>query len=195
MTPFQVYKRYLAIKSHFTNPKYNAIQYNYNIRANKNHFDKRNDKWFFHKLANHSDPDGLLISIILRQPDIYIGDIIKHYDEAVSVYLQRQKRISRLRYQFIEECRIIDLPTAFKVVNIKHPRLLTMVLNEEISSETFTILADLTEAFDYWDKKLKGDETYERYILRFKKYRSFLKYDKGEYRQIIKDIMNEYKRS
>lgn len=193
MTPFQAYKRYLALRAHFTQKKYNAIQYNFQFKAHKSTFDKRNDKSYFYKLANHPDLDGFLISLLIRQPEIYIGDIVKGFNDASHVYLQWQKRISRLKYQFIEECSTLDLQSAFKVVNISHPELLTKVLREEISPETFTILADITNAFEYWDKKLKGDVIYEHYQLRFKKYKSFLKYDRKEYLKLLKDIMNESK--
>ena len=49
MTPFQVYIEYLALKSHFSNEKYDYFKYNKKVRASVASFNKRSDKYWFEK--------------------------------------------------------------------------------------------------------------------------------------------------
>ena len=52
MDGFEVYKTYLAIKLHFTRDNYNFDQYNGGTRATNDSFNRRNDRFFFHRIAN-----------------------------------------------------------------------------------------------------------------------------------------------
>ena len=51
MDGFEVYKTYLAIKLHFTRDNYNFDQYNGGTRATNDSFNRRNDRFFFHRIA------------------------------------------------------------------------------------------------------------------------------------------------
>ena len=42
---------FLAIRTHFTNEKYDYFQMNGRLRANKESFNRRHDKHFFDKIA------------------------------------------------------------------------------------------------------------------------------------------------
>ena len=44
---YNAYITYLAIKQHFTSPEYDFIKYNGKVRASKDSFLKRRDKFFF----------------------------------------------------------------------------------------------------------------------------------------------------
>lgn len=49
MAPFEVYVNYLALKSHFSSPKYDYFKYNKKVRASLTSFNKRKDRYFFEK--------------------------------------------------------------------------------------------------------------------------------------------------
>ena len=51
MTPFEVYKTYLALKNHFTQAKYDYNKYCGKVRASLNSFYKRKDRFWFEKLS------------------------------------------------------------------------------------------------------------------------------------------------
>ena len=51
MTPFDVYKTYLALKNHFSKPKYDYIKYAGKTRASIEAFNKRKDKYWYEKLS------------------------------------------------------------------------------------------------------------------------------------------------
>ena len=42
---------YLAIRLHFQSPNYDFVKYNGEIKCSRDSFMKRNDRYFFHKLA------------------------------------------------------------------------------------------------------------------------------------------------
>ena len=51
MEPFQVFCEYLALKSHFSNPKYDYFKYNKKVRASLESYHKRRDRYFFEKTS------------------------------------------------------------------------------------------------------------------------------------------------
>ena len=53
MTPFEVYKQYVAVKLHFNNEKYDYIKCNGRTKnITQNSFAKRRDKYYFEKQCN-----------------------------------------------------------------------------------------------------------------------------------------------
>lgn len=191
MTPFSAYCRYVAIKNHFTNRTYDCHKYNFKVRASKPAFEKRNDKMFFYKIVKHPDLDGLLVSLFIRNPEVWIGDIVHGYAEAEELYREWKKRTQSLRYTFIEDLKKMDIKTDLKTPSNQYPPALLRMLRGEISVETVLILTEITGALDRWSKKLSGDIIYDRYELILKKYRSFLSYDKKEFKILLRNHLEE----
>lgn len=187
MTPFQAYCRYIAIKNHFTKKNYDCIKYNYKVSASPTSFEKRSDKSFFYALSKHPDVDGLLISLFIRNPELWIGDIVQGLSQAESLYVEWKKRTQSLKYIFTEDIKKLDLKKDLKCLNNQHPTALLRMLRGEISVETLVILSHLTGALDRWATKLTGDVIFDQYFLVLSKYRTFLTYDIKEYRKIIRD--------
>ena len=77
----QVYRMYLAMKQHFTNPKFDFFQYNGQINAKESTYQARNDFWYFETLAKKHTKDEiqelLLASFALSEDTskVWIGDI------------------------------------------------------------------------------------------------------------------------
>ena len=87
MTPFETYKLFLAIKAHFTNPKYDFFKYNGKVSASLDSFNRRRDKFHFAKLAKHKDPVGYLVSqYITGNFTGWVGDLFT--EEAGRVYTE-----------------------------------------------------------------------------------------------------------
>lgn len=186
MSPFEAYVRYSAIKAHFLQKNYDAVKYQFKIRAKKESFDKRKDKFFFHKLANHHDINGFLVSLFIRNPELWVGDIIQGSAEAESLYLNWKKRTQSLTYTFTEDLKKLNLRSCLKVMDHQHPDALIKMLQGEISIETLVILTDLTGCLDLWEKELKGDVIVDKYALILRKYRTFLKYERKDFSKILK---------
>lgn len=186
MSPFSAYCRYVAIKNHFTNKSYDCFKYNFKVRASKTAFEKRSDKNFFYKLASHPDLDGFLVSLFIRNPELWVGDIVLGYSRAEELYIDWKKRTQQLQYRFKEDLSKLNLKTDLKITNNQHPMALMRMLRGEIAVETLVILVDITGALERWNKKLSGDVIYDQYELILNKYRPFLTYEKKEYRMILR---------
>ena len=82
MTPFQVFSEYLAIKSHFCNPKYDYFKYNKKVRATLTSFNKRSDKYWFEKTSrkyNDKEVVDFLVSNFVaadNPQNLWIGSLI-----------------------------------------------------------------------------------------------------------------------
>ena len=64
MDGFKAFKYYLAIKLHFTNPKYNVFERKGKLRGTRETFLTRNDHYLFEKIARRFDNDQQLIRYI-----------------------------------------------------------------------------------------------------------------------------------
>lgn len=189
MTPFQAYCRYVAIKNHFTNKSYDCHKYNFKVRSSKQSFERRNDKAFFYKLASHPDLDGFLVSLFIRNPELWVGDMILGYSRAEEIYLDWKKRSQRLLYTFTEDLKKLNLKTDLKCLPNQHPNALMSMLRGDVSVETLVILTDITGALDRWSKRMAGDVIYDQYELILKKYQSFLTYDRKEFKKVLREQM------
>ena len=96
--PYDAYVKYLALKSHFSDPKYDFIKYNGKVKAWRTTFETRKDKYFFYKLSKKKDPVEFLIANFVDNDDFYIGDIRE--DRANQVYMDFKKRQQALSYTF-----------------------------------------------------------------------------------------------
>ena len=61
---FDVFKVYLAVKLHFTS-NYDYFEYDGKVNCKLETFTKRNDRYFFHKLAQNMAKIKYLISLLL----------------------------------------------------------------------------------------------------------------------------------
>ena len=77
MDGFEVYKTYLAIKLHFTRDNYNFDQYNGGTRATNDSFNRRNDRFFFHRIAKKYKTDivDFIVSGFVIDSNTWVGDL------------------------------------------------------------------------------------------------------------------------
>ena len=64
MTPFEVYTKYIALKNHFSQERYDYFTYGGKVRAKESSFEIRKDKYFFYKLSKHKDIENFLLANI-----------------------------------------------------------------------------------------------------------------------------------
>jgi hypothetical protein len=185
MTPYEVYIDYLALKRHFTTESYDYHKYNGKVRANKDSFEKRKDKFFFEKISRHRDPHGLMLANFITTNPIWVrsltsDDALEHYNK----WIAKTQSITR----FVEnDLANIDenFDSNFKIEDGKHPKLLKLFLAEKISIETFIILIDISKCKSYWDNKLGDDYIWLDVKRKLKKISQFIEYDKKKIKKII----------
>ena len=196
VTPFETYRTYLSMKSHFTNPKYDFIKYGGKSRATMTSFNKRKDKYWFEKTSRkYSDQeviDFLLANFVTTDnpQNLWIGEIINSGERN---YSQWMKRKQSLPYLFKEQSSELlfqqDLKEVFNCSK-GHPPLLKKYLGGEISLETLTILEKVFSFVKNFDEKLK-DPVWETVSMKIKKYIPFLNINVFHYKKILRELINE----
>ena len=196
VTPFETYRTYLSMKSHFTNPKYDFIKYGGKSRATLTSFNKRKDKYWFEKTSRkYSDDqivDFLLANFVTTDnpKNLWIGEIINSGERTYADWTRRQQSIS---YLFKEECS--ELLEEYKLDELfecgrGHPIILKRFLGGDISLETFVIFDIIFGFSDKFDEKLL-DPVWETVSLKIRKYKPFLNINVFNFKKILREIVNE----
>jgi hypothetical protein len=196
MNAFEAYQRYLAYRQHFTNEKYDIIKYGGKVRASPQSFDKRRDKYFFHKLSKQEDVDKLLTAFFVESNSnkAWIGDILSKKDEYLASWSRRQESLS---YIFKEDIRrICEIAGCFDLAlhvskDGSHPPLLVAYLQRKVSIETVIILNDLVNFFPAWNSRIEDYTIWPRVRLLCQKYQPLLKYDKSKMKQIVLEVAHK----
>ena len=196
VTPFETYRTYLSMKSHFTNPKYDFIKYGGKSRATMKSFNKRKDKYWFEKTSRkYSDQeiiDFLLANFVSTDnpQNLWIGEIINSGERNYSQWMKRKQSLTYLfKAQSNELLFQQDLKEVFNCSK-GHPPLLKKYLGGEISLETLTILEKVFSFRKEFDKKLK-DPVWETVSMKIKKYIPFLNINVFHYKKILRELINE----
>jgi len=90
---FELYAYYVAVKRHFTS-KYDYFKYNGKTNVSVFSFENRKDKWHFYKLTKVDDAKGLIVSNIVANPNVWIGDLFSN--QAIATHKQWQKTMQSL---------------------------------------------------------------------------------------------------
>ena len=196
VTPFETYRTYLSMKSHFTNPKYDFIKYGGKSRATMTSFNKRKDKYWFEKTSRkYSDQeviDFLLSNFInaTNPQNLWIGEIINSGERTYAEWKMRQQSLT---YMFTEQSENLlsenDLSKVFSCSK-GHPLLLKKYLGGEVSLETLSILEKIFSFQKNFDKKLK-DPVWETVSMKLKKYLPFLNINVFQFKKVLREIINE----
>jgi len=184
---FKTYMDYLALKRHFTTKSYDYHKYNGKVKASLDAFQTRKDLFLFYKLSKRPERQHLILSNMIKNPNIWVGDILE--ESADEVYKAWKKRIDGLTYHFQQDLKVLDenYKENFVVQDGQHPKLLSLLLQQKLSLETFTILTNISKVLEYWeqsvvDKIVAGDR-----ILLSRKYFPFLDIDCKKFSAIVKN--------
>ena len=193
MEPIDVYLMYCAMKAHFSKNNYDFHKYGGKTKVSRDSFWKRNDKYFFVKLAKkHDDRDSIqdyLVSNFIRDRRGYIANF---NDENYKVWKDRKTDFYNI---FFDELRPIvkDFEPLFQTKNNNHPKLLKEFLGDRVSLETLIILDDLVDFSKGWDRELKEDIVWPDLKKLMKNYKGFLTIDKNRYRIRLLELIEEFK--
>ena len=184
MTPFECYVYYLAIKRHFSS-NYDIIKYNGKVRVNKTSFEKRNDKYFFAKLAKRKDCKEFILANVIHNHNLWIGDLSK--PEADDIYNDWLMIQQSLTYILKSNLKKMDdnFDKNFEVINGQYPKLLELYIEDEIELETLTILVSLTGCINIWNKKIADTILYPNLARVIVKYEPLLSYNRDDMRRLI----------
>ena len=181
---YEMYVYYLALKRHFTS-SYDYHKYNGKINASITSFETRKDKFFFYKLSKRSDAKDFILSNMVNNPKIWIGDMLS--DNGEQVFTEWTRRQQSLSYIFKSELGKLDEDFDSNLITKdgQHPKLLRLHTSGNISKETLIIIDDLTNVFSYWSKKILDNIIFPDILNICSKYKPFLNYYKSKMKQIL----------
>ena len=195
MNGYEVFCQYQAIKLHFTTDTYCYFKYNGHVATKPEGFEKRKDKYQFHKLARNLKDDevqGFFVSGFLLNPKAWVDYFTE--PEAKERYLAWRKKIDALSYLFGQDMdKIVNNKLDMGIRSIfcppedgTFPFIWTMMNRTEIMPETVAILHGLTGILDLWDEKYKSDYIYEKTSKVIRKYEPFLHLDVPVFKEIVR---------
>lgn len=178
MDAFTLYKRYIAMKSHFNKWNYDYFEHRDLIRTPKEKFEARGDHKMFHVLARKPKPMQILLANLSANPDKHISEILSDQD----TFIDFQRRMYSISYIFQNDLTElnVDLASNFFVHPSKHPVLMRLYLAKRISIESASLLLEFSGNQDYWKEMSEGDLLFTDVTRRLVKYAPFLRYTKKE---------------
>jgi len=194
LEPFESYQKYLALKNHFTNKKYNYFTYNGKVKANLQSFYKRKDRFWFEKLSRNKTDEEILNFFVANfascddPQSLWIGQIIKEGEDNYKNWMRKTQSLS---YIFKEEISIFNsknFDEMFSIRGNKHPLIIKNYLQKKISLETLIILNNILEYTKEFDKKLQ-DPVWEFVSMRIEKYTPFIHIDVNKFKQLLKECV------
>jgi hypothetical protein len=195
---FAVYKTYLAIKLHFSSPKYDYIKYEGKINAKLDTFTSRNDRYFFHKLSKKYKEDEIVdffVSNFAKNEKVWSKQLLE--DEYNKTFLRFRKYKESVNYHFRSDCSLlndrfisdgISFNDGFLSNNGQHPRVLRLLIQGKIDSQSAIILDSVLSYFKAWDKTITEKVVWPKIAMRLAKLKPFVIYNDTECKLIMKEI-------
>lgn len=195
MTGYEAYVLYNSLKLHFTQESYDYTKYNGKSRTTVDSFEKRKDKYLFHKISkkypSQDDLAQFYIANFIEEPSVWIGKLLD--EESDGVYKNQQKVLQSLSYIFEDDCRNlfeeVDNPNEILKTDGNYPILLIRTLQKQIHFETLCILNKILNFVPMWSKRIQDDIKWPEYKKKIEKFSCFLPSDMVKYKLILKKVL------
>lgn len=189
---YELFVYYLAIKRHFSSDNYDFFKYNGKIKASKDSFSRRKDRYFFYKITKKYDSKNFILANVLANQKAWIGDIANS-ENCERIYNDWAKRNESMQYTFKEDLSKLgdDPRKTFKVKDGQLPQILKLYIQDKICIETLLILENLFGIFGYWNKKLGDNPVYVDINTLCGRYYPFFIESKNFNRKKLKSISKE----
>lgn len=186
---------YQAIKLHFGSENYNFFHYDGKTRVSMEAFEKRRDKYLFHRLARkYRDEEmvSFLVANFVHSDDNWTKSLLE--DEAEQTYREWKRITDSMSRVYLDDLAKIcpdpkEFNSLFKVEDGQFPKLLIALMQKEVTMETMVILNNIFDFVRVWDKKISDDIVYPKISRKIRKYGSFLNVDVNKYKTLTKSAL------
>jgi hypothetical protein len=194
MNGYDLYCTYQAIKLHFTSESYNFFHYDGKTRVSIDAFQKRRDKFLFHRLARKYRDDEMvpfLVANFVHSDDNWTKSLLE--DEAEETYKDWKRTTDSMSKIYVEDLQKIATKETFndlfKVEDGQFPKLLVTFLQKDVTIETMVILNNIFDFIRIWDKKISDDIIYPKVSRKIRKYGAFLAVNVDKYKLLTKETL------
>lgn len=189
MDAWGAYLLYNALRLHFTSSydyhKYLGKVPRLSTKDSHDRFLRNKQRYLFHSLSRHEDPEGLCLANMLKNPKIYVAELIQ--PQANSVWEAWQRRNQSITYTFEKEMETNrNWSRLYEVTSSGMPYLLDRYIAGEISAETIAIIdrfGNILEKMESIDHPLV-----KQHLDTLKQYRPFVKFDKTRCKKVLMDL-------
>lgn len=194
MNGYDLYCTYQAIKLHFTSEQYNFFHYDGKTKVSVDAFQKRRDKFLFHRLARKYRDDEMvpfLVSNFVYSDGNWTKSLLE--EEAEQTYREWKRITDSMTKIYEEDLRKIATKETFndlfKVEDGQFPKLLVLFMQKDVTIETMVILNNIFNFISIWDKKISDDIIYPKISRKIRKYGSFLNVNVDKYKLLTKKVL------
>ncbi len=194
MNGYDLYCTYQAIKLHFSSESYNFFHYDGKTRVSIDAFQKRRDKFLFHRLARKYRDDEMvpfLVANFVHSDDNWTKSLLE--EEAEQTYREWKRRTDSMSKIYTDDLQKIatkdNFNDLFKVEDGQFPKLLVLFMQNEVTLETMVILNNIFDFIKIWDKKISDDIIYPKVSRKIRKYGSFLNVNVNKYKSLTKETL------
>ncbi len=194
MNGYDLYCTYQAIKLHFTSESYNFFHYDGKTRVSVDAFQKRRDKFLFHRLARKYRDDEMvpfLVANFVHSDDNWTKSLLE--EEAEETYRDWKRTTDSMSKIYQEDLQKIATKETFndlfKVEDGQFPKLLVAFLQKDVTIETMVILNNIFDFIRIWDKKISDDFIYPKVSRKIRKYGAFLNVNVEKYKLLTKETL------
>jgi hypothetical protein len=192
---YDLYVLYNSIKLHFNSEQYNFFQYDGKTRVSIDAFQKRRDKFLFHRLARKYRDEEMvpfLVANFVHSDDNWTKSLLE--EEAEETYQDWKRRTDSMSKIYEEDLRKIcpepkEFNQLFEVKDAQFPKLLVALLQKEVTIETLVILNNIFRFIPIWDKKISDDIIYPKVSRKIRKYGAFLAVNVDKYKLLTKKVL------
>lgn len=187
-----MYMMYTALRLHFTSDSYDYFKYNGKTNTTKESFLTHKNKYFFYKLSrkySFEEARAFFVANFMKEDVKWVGELLT--EEAEENYLEWQKRVQSLTYQFENDVQYLfdrySPEELLKVPKDGNPILLDELLRKKVCIETIIVMNGILKFLPTWKKKIEDDIIWPTWYKKIVKYEPFLDYDKQKYKNILKE--------
>lgn len=175
---------------HFTSDSYDYFKYQGKTRTSVDAFENRKDKYYFYKLSRRNAKEDyieFLVSNFVYDENVWVGTLLT--EEALMIHRSRIKVIESLTYTVNEDfsklADNISNPNDLLMVNGEYPKLLTMMLQQDIRIETVCIMNSLMNFFPMWNKRITDTIRWPQIRKKCLKYTPFIQFDRCKMKTLL----------
>ena len=194
---YGAYKLYIALKTHFNSDTYDIVKFKGITPAKYKTYANRHDRAFFDYVCtkyNRRDLFDLFMANFVTT-DLHISELLDM--DASKVYKSWHARRDSRTYIFEKELiSLLENIGSIKHIadidnDATHPVVVDMVLQYEISLETFIILDAVMGIFARFDTTIVDDFIWKKLVFRCRKYKVLLNINTSEYNDIVKRVIDK----
>jgi hypothetical protein len=189
---YAAYQTFLALKFHFTSDTYDYFKYNKKVKASRDSFEKRNDKYFFQKLERSGDVENRILAAFAYDDNnkLFIGSLIKEqkYQDLYKKLLSNKLSLS---YIVDQEIRAL-LPDKIDVYSGSIPEAITEFQAGRVSLETLCVLGEVSNILEMWEDEVSDTLFFPEILMKIRKYTPFIKanIDKPKFKSLVKELLS-----